>query len=112
MTILEFEPFNKEELIERLKIEFPNYIIQTGLGGLQVRTSGFTVTGNVKININAKKGRITTQTNFDMVALFLIFFLPLGIYILTKKEKQQAMEKEIANKIKDILKPDEKNLSR
>ncbi len=103
MIKLNFEPFNKEEFIEKLKEEFPNYKIQTGFGGLQVRTSGFTLTGNVKINVNAKKGTVTTQTNYDMAIIFLLFFTPVGLYIFMKKEKQKAMEQEVVEKIKSIL---------
>ncbi len=87
-------------LIKWLKNEFPNYKIQTGFGGLQVRTSSFTLTGNVKINVMPKKGIITTQTNYDMVILFILLIFPVGLYILSKKDKQKQMEQEVADKIK------------
>lgn len=104
MMKLNVEPFDKQLLIEGLKISFPNYKIQTTFGSLQVRTSGFTVTGNVKISAKHKKGKITTQTNYDMVSFFLLFFFPLGLYIFIKKEKQKKMEREVVNEIKKILK--------
>ncbi|MFK7813074.1 MAG: hypothetical protein AB8B59_11305 [Maribacter sp.] len=96
-------PFEKEQLIEGLKTAFPNYKVQSGLGGLQVRTSGFTVTGNVQVKIKPKKGEIITQTNYDMRVVFLLFFFPMGVYIFMKKDKQIAMEKEVADRINEIL---------
>ncbi len=104
MIAINVKPFDKKMLIKGLRNEFPNYKIQTGLSGLQVRTSGFTLTGNVKVNVMPKKGIITTQTNYDMVILFMLLMFPVGLYILLKKDKQKQMEKEVADKIKEILK--------
>lgn len=74
MIKLNVASFVKENLVEGLKSAFPNYKVQSGLGGLQVRTCGFTVTGNVKVNIKPKKGEITTQTNYDMLVVFLLYY--------------------------------------
>jgi len=60
MQKLTFKPFEKAQLIESLKENFPKYKIQNSFGTLQVRTSGFTATGNVKLKVNAKKGTVTT----------------------------------------------------
>lgn len=103
MIKINVNPFDKTTLTKGLKNEFPKYKIQTGLAGLQVRRSGFTITGNVKVKVKPQKGEITTQTNYDMVILFVIFLWPLGLYILLKKDKQKRMEKEVAEKIKEIL---------
>jgi len=103
MIKLNVEPFKKEELVEGLKTAFPNYKIQSGIGAFQVRTKSFTVTGNVQLKIKPKKGEITTQTNYDMRFVFLLFFFPMGVYIFMKKDKQLVMEKEVAEKIKEIL---------
>lgn len=97
-------PFEKEELIEGLKNAFPNYKIQSGFGPLQVRTKSFTVTGNVQIKAKPKKGEITTQTNYDMLPVYLLFFFPMGLYMYFKKDKQKAIEKEVADKLQEILK--------
>ena len=104
MTTLNVQPFNKQDLIEGLQTSFPNYKIQENFGPIQVRTSGFTLTGNVKINAKQKEGKITTQTNYDMLVLFLLLLFPLGIYIYLKKEKQKQMELEVVHEIKKIVK--------
>jgi len=109
MQQLHFKTFEKAQLITSLKENFSQYKIQNSLGTLQVRTSGFTLTGNVKLNVNATKGKIKTQTNYDMLILFLIISFPIGIYIYTKKEKQKAMENEVVNKLQEILVPVGKN---
>ena len=57
MTVVNFSPFDKHELIDQLNIHFPNYKIQNSLGTLQIRTSGFTATGNVKIDDKQKNGK-------------------------------------------------------
>lgn len=105
MQKLTFKPFEKAKLIEALKVNFPSYKIQTSFGALQVRTSGFTATGNVKLKVNAKKGTISTQTNYDMLILMLIVSFPLGIYVYTKKEKQLKMEHDVADRLNEILEP-------
>ncbi|WP_298488080.1 hypothetical protein [uncultured Maribacter sp.] len=109
MQELQFKPFEKAQLIETLQEKFPQYKVQNTFGNLQVRTSGFTLTGNVKLNVNGIKGKIKTQTNYDMLILFLIISFPIGIYIYAKKEKQKAMENEIVNKLQEILVPVGKN---
>lgn len=105
MQKLQFKPFDRNHLIEELKKAFPNHKIQTGFGGFQVRTSGFTVTGNVNLQTNAQKGTIATRTNLDMAVVFLFMLPPVGIYVLLKKEKQKAMEKEVVAKLNEILEP-------
>ncbi len=110
MNKLNFKPFIKEDLIEKLKANFPEHKIQTGFGGLQVRTSGFTATGNVKLNISPKKGTITTQTNYDMVVLFIIICWPLGLYVYSKKQKQKDFENLVVEKLNEILEPAELNV--
>jgi len=59
------KPFTKNEFIDELRKKFPQYKIQTSLGALQVRKSGFTLTGNVKIDTNPNTGKITTTTQLD-----------------------------------------------
>ena len=103
MTVLKFDSFDKHQLIEKLKTNFPDYKIQNSLGTLQVRTSGFTVTGNVKLDVKPKTGIIKTSTNYDMVAIFILCFFPMGIYIYLKKEKQKKMENEVIEGLKKIL---------
>jgi hypothetical protein len=103
MTKLELTPFEKDQLIEGLQKSFPQYKIQTGWGGLQVRTSGFTVTGNVKVDAKPEKGIIRTSTNLDMVIIYLLFIWPLAVYILIKSKKQKAMEAEVAEGIKKMF---------
>jgi hypothetical protein len=60
MIKINVNPIDKTTLNEGLKNEFPKYKIQTRLGGLQVRRDGFTITGNVKVNVKPQKGEITT----------------------------------------------------
>ncbi|ASW73463.1 hypothetical protein IQ37_15475 [Chryseobacterium piperi] len=103
MQSLQFKPFSKSELIEGLRNTFPKYKIQTSFGALQVRTSGFTITGNVKINAHPETGRVSTQTNNDMSMFYLIFSFPIAIYIMTKKEKIKQLENEVVEGLKKIL---------
>ncbi len=110
MTELNFKPFDKKMLIEQLKIQFPNYKIQKGFGGdaispLQVRTSGFTITGNVAVKTIPEKGFVKTQTPLDMVLPYWFFFPPIALYITLKRKKQRAMEEEVIEKLKKILEP-------
>ncbi|KMQ67351.1 hypothetical protein ACM39_14475 [Chryseobacterium sp. FH2] len=86
-----------------LKKTFPQYKIQTGFGALQVRTSGFTLTGNVKINTNPETGKISTETASDSALLYLIFCFPIGVYMYMKKEKIKRLENEVIDGIKKIL---------
>lgn len=102
MQRLNLKPFSKNELIEGLKKTFPQYKIQTSFGALQVRTSGFTLTGNVKIDTNPETGKITTQTQLDSKP-FLILFFPIGLYVMMKKEKIKRFENEVIEGIKKIL---------
>lgn len=102
MQRLNLKPFSKNELIEGLRKTFPQYKIQTSFGALQVRTSGFTLTGNVKIDTNPETGKITTQTQLDSKA-FLILFFPIGLYVMMKKEKIKRFENEVIEGIKKIL---------
>lgn len=103
MQTLQFEPFLKSELIEGLKKTFPQYKIQTSFGMLQVRTSGFTITGNVRINATPETGKVSTQTNNDMSMFYFIFQLPIALYIRAKKEKIIRLENEVVEGIKQIL---------
>lgn len=105
MQNLIFKPFTKAALIEGLHKQFPQYKIQTGFGTLQVRTKGFTLTGNVQVKSDPGKGKITTQTNLDMAFVLLIFCFPVGIYVLTKKEKIKQIEAEVVAGLKRILEP-------
>lgn len=93
------KPFTKNELIEELRKKFPQYKIQTSFGALQVRTSGFTLTGNVKIDTNPDTGKITTTTQLDSMP-FLIIMFPIGLYVLAKKQKIKDFENEIIEGIK------------
>jgi|GEM_PF-1352452 len=105
MQTLHVKPFSKEKLIEGLYRQFPHRKVQTNLGTVQVRTSGFTVTGNVALKLNPAKGTITTNTSADMAFVYLFFCLPLGIYILAKKSKTKALEEEVVAGLKEILEP-------
>lgn len=105
MTNLNFKPFSKNELVEGLRKKFPQYKIQDSLGNLQVRTSGFTMTGNVQIINNPKKGTVTTRTNLDLMPAFLICLPPIGLYILSKKDKVKRLEAEVVEGIQSLLSP-------
>lgn len=103
MHNLQFKPFSKNELIDGLKRTFPQYKIQNSFGVLRVRTSGFTLTGNVQINTNPETGKVRTQTNNDMSIFFLIFYFPIAMYMKTKKEKMIRLENEVVEGLKKIL---------
>ncbi|SHL70951.1 hypothetical protein [Chryseobacterium polytrichastri] len=103
MRSLNFKPFSKDELINGLKKTFPQYKIQTSFGALQVRTSGFTLTGNVKINAKPEIGKVTTETASDSALLYLIFCFPIGIYMYMKKERIKKLENEVIEGIQKIL---------
>ena len=105
MQTLHVKPFSKEKLIEELYSKFAHRKVQTNFGTVQVRTSGFTITGNVALKLNPEKGIITTRTSADTVFVYLIFCLPLFIYILAKKSKTKALEDEVMAGLKDILEP-------
>jgi len=103
MQTLQFQSFSKEALITDLEQKFPQYQIKKSWGSINVRTGGFTATGNVNLKINEKEGKITTRTNFDSAILFVLFCWPLGLYIYSKKAKQLAMETEVIEGLKEIL---------
>lgn len=105
MTKLTFEPFDKEQLIKDLKAYFPQYSIKKGIGNIQVRKRVFTLTGVVGLNIQANKGKITTQTNYDLRFLYLMFGGVMGLYIFSKKKAQREMEQEVVTALKSLLKP-------
>ncbi len=105
MQQLQFKPFSKEALIAGLQQQFPQYKIQMGMGTLQVRTSGFTITGNVAIKCKPASGKITTSTNLDMVFVYLFLMLPLGIYILAKQGRTKRLESEVVAGLKQLLEP-------
>ncbi|WP_223607796.1 hypothetical protein [Chryseobacterium sp. OSA05B] len=107
MQHFQFQPFSKSEFIERLKKTFPQYKIQTGFGALQVRTSVFTLTGNVKITTNPEIGKVSTETCLDSAVLYLIFCFPVGIYMMMKKQKVKKFESEVIAGIKKILTEDQ-----
>lgn len=96
------KPFTKNEFIEELRKKFPQYKIQTSLGALQVRKSGFTLTGNVKIDTNPDTGKITTTTQLDSMP-FLIIMLPIGLYVWFKKQKIKDFEEEVIEGIKAMM---------
>lgn len=102
MQNLNVEPFSKNDLVEGLRRKFPQYKIQTSFGALQVRTSGFTLTGNVKIDTKPETGKITTTTQLDSMP-FLIIMFPIGIYVWAKKQKIKNLENEVLEGIKEIL---------
>ncbi|MBK1896768.1 hypothetical protein [Chryseobacterium paridis] len=106
MQTLYFRPFSQTEFIEDLRKIFPQYKIQTSFGTLQVRTSGFTITGNVKINTNPGTGVVTTQTNSDIPMFYFIFSFPIAIYIRMKKDKIKRLEDEVVAGINRILMKD------
>lgn len=103
MQSLQFRPFSKKEFIEDLRKTFPQYKVQTSFGTLQVRTSGFTITGNVKIEANPETGMVTTKTNSDIPIFYFIFQFPIAIYIRMKKDKIKRLEDEVFAGIKRIL---------
>ncbi|MFW0717904.1 hypothetical protein [Pedobacter sp. N23S346] len=104
MQNLQFKPFPKSELIDGLKRTFPKYKIQTSFGMLQVRTSSFTITGNVQINANPETGNVITKTNSDNVSwFFVIFQFPIAMYVKSKKEKIMRLENEVVEGLKKIL---------
>src|SRR5690606_25517729 len=103
MQFLQFKPFSKQELMEDLKRVLPGYKIQNTFGTLQVRTSGFTVSGNVALKCDPSKGWIRTQTNYDYAYVYLFMMLPLGIYLLNRKQKMIALENLVITKLHDLL---------
>ncbi|MGO1245752.1 MAG: hypothetical protein ACTHYC_04465 [Sphingobacterium sp.] len=103
MHFLQFKPFSKHELIENLQKALPDYKIQNTFGTLQVRTSGFTVSGNVALKCDPSKGWIRTQTNYDYAYIYLFMMLPLGIYLLSRKQKTIALEQLVIAKLHDLL---------
>ena len=105
MQQLQFKPFSKEALIEGVRQKFPHYKVQTGMGSLQVRTSGFTVTGNVAIKCKPASGKITISTNLDMVFVYLFLMLPLAIYMLAKQGRTKRLESEVVAGLKELLEP-------
>ncbi len=102
MQNLNVKPFSKNDLVEGLRKKFPQYKIQTSFGALQVRKSGFTLTGNVKIDTWPETGRITTTTQLDSMP-FLIIMFPIGIYVWAKKQKIKDLENEVLDGIRTIL---------
>lgn len=104
MKHLNFKPFDRNELVANLKKAFPNHKIQDTMGNLQVRTSGFTMTGNVQLKTSPTTGKITTKTNLDFLPMFILI-PPIGLYILSKKKKIIALEQEVAKKLNTLLTP-------
>ena len=105
MRTLGFMPFDKKELISGLERTFPQYKIQSGLGTLQVRTSGFTFSGNIAVKANPRTGEVKLTSNYDMWILFLFLMPPIGIYILARKNRTLKLEQEVADGLTQILEP-------
>lgn len=105
MQKLRFKPFSKEQLVEGLKAKLPHRIITTNFGALQVRTGGFTVTGNIGLRLKPEQGTVMTSNSLDMVIILLLFCLPLGIYVLAKRGKIKALEAEVVAALKELLEP-------
>lgn len=103
MRFLPFKPFSKEKLIEDLSVALPHHKIQHTFGTLQVRTSGFTISGNVVLKCNPKEGWIRTQTNYDHVLVYLIVMFPIGLYLLSKKRKALDLENLVVDKLSQLL---------
>jgi len=93
------KPFTKNEFIDELRKKFPQYKIQTSLGALQVRKSGFTLTGNVKIDTNPNTGKITTTTQLDSMP----FLCQLAFTFGQKKQKIKDFENEVIEGIKAMM---------
>ena len=104
MQNLQFQPFDKQKLIEGLKTTFPQYVIQTSFGSLQVRMGRLSLYGNVLIKNDPKTGKIATHTNSDLAASY-IFLPPLAIYLYIKRKQAKAFEDEVVAGLKTILEP-------
>ncbi|MGV3761183.1 hypothetical protein [Parapedobacter sp.] len=105
MQTLRFKPFSKEHLVEGIRAKLPHRRITTNFGALQVRTSGFTVTGNIGLRLKPEKGTITTSSGLDTGFILLLFCLPLGIYVLAKRRKIKALEDEVVAALMELLDP-------
>lgn len=104
MTTLSFDNvLDNQTLKEKLKQDFPQYKIQNILfeKGFQVRKSGFT-TRNISVKSNPKKGIIkVSATSLDLVFVYFLFCLPLGLYILFNRNKHKEFEQEVVDKLNE-----------
>lgn len=105
MEKLTFKPFSKAVLIDALREKFPHLKVQHHFGVVQLRTSGFTVTGNVGLILHPKKGRITVNSSADKIFLYMFIAFPIGVYALFKRKKARAMEKEVVAGLSEMLEP-------
>lgn len=96
MTILPYPLDETDSLVTHLSDTFPEYAVNKRFGNIQVRTSGFTLTGNVAIKPNKRQQHLKLSTNYDMRMLYWFLNWPIAIYVTTKKDKQLAMEQEVA----------------
>ncbi|MGO1245157.1 hypothetical protein [Sphingobacterium sp. JB170] len=107
MKVLRFKPFSKGQLIEGLREKLPDRKITANFGAIQVRTSGFTLTGSIGLKIKPERGMITMTNGRDMVVILLFLFLPLGIYVLARSRRIKALEAEVIAGLNELLKPDD-----
>ena len=105
MKALRFKPFSKEQLIEGLREKLPYRKITANFGAVQVRTSGFTLTGSIGLKLKPERGTITMTNGLDMVVILLFFFLPLGIYVLARSRRIKALEAEVVAALNELLEP-------
>ena len=101
------KPFKAEEVIAELKKAFPNYIVRSAIGSnskaVQVRTKKITFRGHASVAFNPEKGKFKVSTHLDMVYLYLLFLLPVAIYIMMKKDDIKAHEKLVVDKVEEII---------
>lgn len=104
MTLIPYTLATLDPLAHHLSQILPRYKVIKRFGNLQIRTSNFTLTGNVTVRHHKKKQRLKLSTQYDMLVLYWFVNWPIAIYLTVKKEKQQAMEQEVTIAIEKFLK--------
>lgn len=105
MKKFEFSPFDADSLISKFKEKNPTYKVQKlPIGNrYKVMLDGVSSTGILQLHLKPKEGKIKTVLPSDRALLFLLILLPLGIYLMFTKKKQQAFEKQVMDDISAIL---------
>ena len=103
MTTLPFDFDKREELVMHLSKKLPAYQVKKRFGNIQVRTGPVTLTGSVNVRAEKKAEKLRITTNYDMRIAYWLMSWPAAIYIVSKKEKQLTMEREVAVVIEEFI---------
>lgn len=112
------KPFKSEVLEEKLASAFPDYLIKRMGKRIGVRKKKFTLTQHLSLALEPEKGIVKSQTSLYLGIVFIALGIALGIainwmmifsfgivgvYVMLKSSSIKALEKEVMDKVQQIL---------